>query len=175
MPKKASNKSNSEINPNPKATQSTSKDDKATKVKPTKETKVDEQDNFTILLKSTANKISPKSEGEIGYEIVKDDKAALYLRLSSNTSSGNFCKTPVLLKTVIDILAKQDVTDPFTSKIMKDVFQGKGSKNSNNTSFLMAACRSKDMMLIVSDTDKPLTSRLHKDFKSHSEKLLAMK
>jgi len=168
MPKKDKPKSTVKSS----VSKSSSKDDKT---KPTNKTKVEEKDNFIVLLKSTASKISPKSEGEIGYEIVKDDKGVLYLRLTSNTSSGNFCKTPVLLQSVIDILAKQDVVEPFTSKIMKDVFQGKGSNNSNNKSFLMAACRSNDMKLIVSDTDKALMSRLHKDFKSHSENLLAMK
>ena len=106
---------------------------------------------------------------------MKDEAGILYLRLTSNTSSGNFCKTPVLLQTVVDILAGQDVVNPFTSKILKDVFQGKGSKNSNNTSFLMAALRSKEILLAVPDTDKPTSSRLHKDFTANAKRLLAMK
>ena len=132
-------------------------------------------DNYKILIKALAYKISPKSEGEIGFELVKDETGILYLRLTSNTSSGNFCKTPVLLQTVVDILAAQNVVNPFTSKILKDVFQGKGSKNSNNTSFLMAALRSKELLLAVPDTDKPTSSRLHKDFTANSKRLLAMK
>ena len=137
-------------------------------------TKDDEQDSFTVLIKSKANKISPKSEGEIGFELVKDEKAILYLRLTSNSSSGNFCKTPVALISVIDVLNKQKADTAFTSKVIKDVFQGKGSRNSNNRSFLMAVLRSKDMGLTVADKDKPMSSNLSVEFKSQSDKLLGM-
>ena len=135
---------------------------------------VKEDDGFTTLIKADSSKISPKSEGTIGFELVKDEKDILYLRLTSNTSSGNFCKTPVSLQSVIDNLTKQVADKAFNSKIMSDVFQGKGSKNSNNTSFLIAALRSKEIALIVADEKSPLSSRLSKAFKAKGEQLLAM-
>ena len=135
---------------------------------------VNGEDGFTALIKANASKISPKSEGTISFELVKDEKGILYLRLTSNTSSGNFCKSPVILQSVIDILTKQVADKAFNSKIMSDVFQGKGSKNSNNTSFLIAALRSKEIALIVADEKSPLSSRLSKAFKAKGEQLLAM-
>ena len=137
-------------------------------------TKDEEQDNFTVIIKAQTNKISPKSEGSIGFELVKDEEAILYLRLTSNSSSGNFCKSPVALIAVIDVLNKQKVDTAFTSKVMKDVFQGKGSKNANNTSFLMAVLRSKEIGLTMANTDKPLSSNLSSAFKAQSERLLGM-
>ena len=155
-------------------TSSTDKANKAkTDIKPDI-TKDEAKDNFTVLIKAQANKISPKSEGTIGFELVKDDKAILYLRLTSNSSSGNFCKTPVTLQSIIDVLNKQLPDKPFTSKVLKDVFQGKGSRNSNNRSFLMAALRSKEIGLTVAVKDKPISSKLSVEFKAQSDKLLGM-
>lgn len=153
---------------------STADKSKADADKTSDKKKDEEQDTFTVLIKAQASKISPKSEGTIGYELVKDDGGVLYLRLASNTSSGNFCKTPVELQAVIDILDKQVADKAFNSKIMSCVFQGKGSKNSNNTSFLMAALRSKEIGLTVADTKSPLSSNLSATFKAQAEKLLAM-
>ncbi|MFK5948051.1 MAG: hypothetical protein QM500_04670 [Methylococcales bacterium] len=155
----------------------TSSKDKANKAKTDnkpKITKDEAQDNFTVLIKAKTKKISPKSEGSIGFELVKDKEAILYLRLTSNSSSGNFCKTPVSLNSVIDALNKQKADTAFTSKVIKDVFQGKGSRNSNNRSFLMAVLRSKDMGLTVADKDKSMSSKLSVEFKSQSDKLLGM-
>jgi len=135
---------------------------------------VKEDDGFTVIINANASKISPKSEGTISFEMVKDEKGILYLRLTSNTSSGNFCKSPVILQSVIDILTKQVADKAFNSKRMSDVFQGKGSKNSNNTSFWIAALRSKEIALIVADEKSPLSSRLSKAFKAKSEQLLGM-
>ncbi len=153
---------------------STSDKAKVTVDKGSDKSKEEEQDAFTVLIKAQASKISPKSEGSIGYELVKDDDGVLHLRLTSNTSSGNFCKTPVVLQAVIDILNKQVADKAFNSKIMLSVFQGKGSKNSNNTSFLMAALRSKEIGLTVADTKSPLSSNLSTTFKAQAKKLLAM-
>ena len=147
---------------------------KADTAKTSDKKKDEEQDTFTVLIKAQASKISPKSEGTIGYELVKDEEGVLFLRLTSNTSSGNFCKTPVALQSVIDILNKQVADKAFNSKIMSSVFQGKGSKNSNNTSFLMAALRSKDMGLTVADSKSPLSSNLSAAFKVQTKKLLGM-
>lgn len=155
-------------------TSSTDKPNKAkTDIKP--DTAKDEaQDNFIVLIKAQTNKISPKSEGTIGFELVKDEKAILYLRLTSNSSSGNFCKTPVALISVIDALNKHKADTAFTSKVIKDVFKGKGSRNANNRSFLMAALRSKEIGLTVADKDKPMSSKLSAAFKAQSDKLLGM-
>ena len=155
-------------------TSSTDKANKAkTDIKP-EITKDEAQDNFIVLIKAQTNKISPKSEGAIGFELVKDEEAILYIRLTSNSSSGNFCKTPVALISVIDVLNKQKADTAFTSKVIKDVFQGKGSRNSNNRSFLMAVLRSKDMGLTIADKDKPMLSNLSAAFKTQSDKLLGM-
>lgn len=136
--------------------------------------KEDEKDNFIVLVKSKAKKVSPKSDDSIEFELVKDEEGLIYLRLTKNDSGGNFCKTPVLLQSIIDVLNKQTKDEPFNSRVMKDVFQGKGSKNANNTSFLMAALRSKDMGLAIADKDKPISSILSPELKSQSEKLLKM-
>lgn len=158
--------------PATKETKSTTKKRETLSLK--KNEQVKEDDGFTALIKANASKISPKSEGTIGFELVKDEKGILYLRLTSNTSSGNFCKNPVTLQSVVDVLTKQVADKAFNSRIMSDVFQGKGSKNSNNTSFLIAALRAKEIALIVADEKSTLSSRLSKAFKAKSEQLLAM-
>ena len=133
-----------------------------------------EQNVFTILVTGEASKIGQKSEGKIGYELIKDKEGILYLRLTSNSSSGNFCKTPVLLQDVIDLLQRQLADRAFNSKILSSAFQGKGSKSANNTSFLMAVLRSEEVALIRADVVRPLTSKLSPDFAERVKQLLAL-
>jgi len=167
MVRKASTASKKSTNDGDKGEVNTIKKTATTAIAP-------EQNVFTILVTGEASKIGQKSEGKIGYELIKDKEGTLYLRLTSNSSSGNFCKTPVLLQDVIDLLRRQLSDRAFNSKILSSAFQGKGSKSANNTSFLMAVLRSEEVALIRADVVRPLTSKLSPDFAERVKQLLAL-
>lgn len=132
-----------------------------------------EASGFSAVFKSKAKKLSPKADGHISYQLIKDIKGVLSIQLLENTSGGIFSKNPIPLKSVIDILAKQDAARAFKSSIVKDVFTGKGSKSANNTSFLIAVLRSKEIALVVPNDKSQFLSNLSPDFKSKAKSLLA--
>ncbi len=127
----------------------------------------------SVVFKSKAKKLSPKAEGHITYQLIKDSKGVLSIQLMENTSGGIFSKTPIPVKSVTDILSKQDPARAFKSSIVKDVFSGKGSKSANNTSFLIAVLRSKEIGLVVPNGKSQFLSNLSSDFKAKAKSLLA--
>lgn len=130
--------------------------------------------DFKILLEGTASKLSPKSEGHITYQLIKDLNDARFIRLVANTSGGNFCKNPIPIKSIIDVLVKQSVDRAFKSSIMKDVFIGKGANSSNNTGFLISVLRAPEVGLITANSKRKFLSNLSKDFDVQSKKLLTL-
>ena len=131
-------------------------------------------DHLTILLEAQAKKLSPKSEGHITFQLIKSNDDVISLQLLANTSGGNFSKTPVPLKVIIDVLTKQPADKAFKSSIIKDVFSGKGSKSSNNSAFLISALRASEIKLIVPNDKSKFLSNLSKDFEAQSKKLLSL-
>jgi len=131
-------------------------------------------DDLKILLEGTASKLSPKSEGHITYQLVKDLNDDRFIRLVANTSGGNFCKNPIPIKLIIDVLAKQSVDRAFKSSIMRDVFIGKGANSSNNTGFLISVLRAPEVGLITANIKNKFQSNLSKDFDAQSKKLLIL-
>lgn len=129
---------------------------------------------FKIILEGTASKLSPKSEGHITYQLVKDLNDDRFIRLVANTSGGNFCKNPIPIKSIIDVLAKQSIDSAFKSSIMKDVFIGKGANSSNNTGFLISVLRTPEVGLITANIKRKFLSNLSKDFDAQSKKLLTL-
>ena len=146
---------------------------KGSKSGKTDRSKTDSQEDYNILFSGTAKKLSPKSDGLIGYELIKDTKNEHYIRLTENASGGIFCKNPVPLKSIVSVLDKQIPDKPFKSSIMKDVFVGKGSKSANNTSFLIAVLRTPDIALIVSTKNSQFLSTLSPEFKAKANQLLS--
>ncbi|WP_444998441.1 hypothetical protein [Aliikangiella sp. IMCC44359] len=132
-----------------------------------------EVSGFSVVFKSKARKLSPKAEGYITYQLIKDTKGILSIQLLENTSGGIFSKNPIPLKSVIDTLGEQDVARAFKSSLMKNVFTGKGSKSANNTSFLIAVLRSKEIGLVVPNDKSQFLSNLSPDFKAKAKSLLA--
>ena len=128
--------------------------------------------DFSILFEAKANKLSPKSEGHITFQLIKDNDDVISLQLLANTSGGNFSKNPVPLKLIIDVLAKQSADRGFKSSIIKDVFIGKGAKSSNNPAFLICALRTPEVGLITASVTNKFLSYLSKDFEAQSKKLL---
>lgn len=130
-------------------------------------------DDFSILIEARAKKLSPKSDGHITFQLIKDNDGVVSLKLLANTSGGNFSKNPVPLKTIVDVLAKQSEDRAFKSSVIKDVFVGKGSKSSNNSAFLISALRSPEIGLVVASEKSKFLSNLSKDFEAQSKKLLS--
>jgi hypothetical protein len=130
--------------------------------------------NFSVLLEAQAKKLSPKSEGHITFQLIKSNDDVISLQLLANTSGGNFSKTPVSLKTIIEVLAKQSADRAFKSSIIKDVFTGKGSESSNNSAFMISALRATEIGLIVPNDKSKFLSNLSNDFEAQSKKLLSL-
>lgn len=142
---------------------------------------INESDNkevkttFKTLYKGHAKKLSPKAEGHIVFQLIEDDKGVKYLQLLENTNGGVFSKSPVPLQLILSTLEKQQQDKPFKSSIVKDVFTGKGSKSANNTSFMIAVLRAKDIELLVSSENSQFLSKLSPNFKAKAKQLLAKK
>ena len=130
---------------------------------------------FKILHKGHAKKLSPKAEGHIIFQLIEDDNGVKYLQLLENTNGGVFSKSPVPLQLILSTLEKQQQDKPFKSSIVKDLFTGKGSKSANNTSFMIAVLRSKDIELLVSSENSQFLSKLSPNFKAKAKQLLAKK
>lgn len=130
--------------------------------------------NYKVLLEGSASKLSPKSEGHITFQLIKDNEDVISLQLLANTSGGNFCTTPTPIKSIIDVLAKQSADKAFKSSIIKDVFIGKGAKSSNNPAFLICALRAPEIALVVPNEKSKFLSNLSKDFEAQSTKLLSL-
>jgi hypothetical protein len=130
---------------------------------------------FKTLHKGHAKKLSPKAEGHITFQLIEDDKGLKYLQLLENTNGGVFSKLPVPLQLILSTLEKQQHDKAFKSSIVKDVFTGKGAKSANNTSFMIAVLRSKDIELLVSSEKSQFLSKLSPNFKVKAKQLLAKK
>jgi len=142
-----------------------------------KPTNIDERSDANndckVILEGNASKLSPKSEGHITFQLIKDNEEVISLQLLANTSGGNFCKNPIPIKSIIDVLAKQSADKAFKSSIIKDVFIGKGAKSSNNPAFLVCALRAPEIGLLVPNEKSKFLSNLSKDFEAQSAKLLS--
>ena len=137
-----------------------------------KDKEVKEPENiFEVLFKGKANKISTKSNGHIGFEFLRDKAGDLFIRLTSNTSGGIFSKNPISFKAVTDNLDKQEADKAFKSSLMKNVFEGKGSKSSNNTSFLIAVLRTKEFKLLQPSIKSSYLSQLSNDYHINVDRL----
>ncbi|URQ89991.1 hypothetical protein [Pseudoalteromonas sp. SCSIO 43101] len=102
-------------------------------------------DYHTVLVGLTG-KLSTKSNGTIGFELArnKQDKE-LYIRATSNSDAGLFSKEWISMEAIYTLLDKHK-DQPFKSSIFKSVING---ASSNNTSFLAAILRDKDIALLV--------------------------
>jgi len=130
--------------------------------------------DFQVVLEGQAKKLSPKTEGHIRFQLIKDKSKTLHLKMVSNSNGGNFSKNPIPFKLIESVLSKQDKSKSFKSTILKEAFVGKGSKSANNTSFLAAVLRSKEIALIVPSDKSQFLSNLSPEFKVQSKKLLAL-
>lgn len=131
-----------------------------------------QSDKTTTLIKAQTPKLSPKADGHITFQLIKDVKGALAIQLLENTSGGIFSKNPIPLEDVVALLGKQSPNRPFKSSLVKGLFSGKGSKSANNASFLIAVLRSKEIGFIVPSESSQFLSVLDADFKAKSKALL---
>ncbi len=130
--------------------------------------------DYKVLLEGSASKLSPKSEGHITFQLIKDNEEVISIQLLANTSGGNFCKTAIPIKSIIDVLTKQPANKGLKSLVIKDVFIGKGAKSSNNPAFLVCALRAPEIGLLVPNEKSKFLSNLSADFKEQSAKLLSL-
>ena len=153
----------------------TKTEQKATKSTGKQSINNDSMTTFKTLLTGSAKKLSPKAEGHINFQLIEDDNNEKYLQLLKNSSGGVFSKSPVPLQLILSTLDKQLPEKPFKSSVVRDVFTGRGSKSANNTSFLIAVLRSKDINLLVSSENSQFLSMLSPNYKAKAKQLLAIK
>ena len=101
---------------------------------------------FNLILQCEANKLNPKINSKIFFDILINDKEEIFIKLTANESGGLFSKEAIPLNKIFELLDNIENDKPFKSNVFKSVFKG-GS--ANNTGFLAATLRSKDIGLIV--------------------------
>lgn len=121
-----------------------------------------------IIEKGTADKLSPKSEGKIYYQLARnqDDKAN-YLRITGNDGGGLHSREWIALDKVITTLSGQ-AGHPFKSSALKECMVG---KSANNASFLAAILRSSDIGLIKPSEKSTFHHLLVDDFEQRAASL----
>ena len=101
---------------------------------------------FEILLSGLAPKLSTKSSGKIGFELLLDlGNNSQYIRLISNDSGGLFSKKMVKLDDLYEVLEGMEEGISFKSSMFQHLITG----SANNVSFLSAALRCNDLALIL--------------------------
>ncbi|ODS12404.1 hypothetical protein [Vibrio scophthalmi] len=161
---------------NPTAKKPTTKTPK-TQTTPTKdskgsEAKVPDANGYQVLLDAKAPKISPKTTGQINYQIgISDSDQTLAIRMVSNDGGGLHTKEWISLIVLTDLLDGQE-GNTFKSTILKSVMKG---ASANNAGFLAAVLRSEKLRLIVPSDKSLYLHQLPADYKERKAQLLSMK
>ncbi|PMH09494.1 hypothetical protein [Vibrio splendidus] len=127
-------------------------------------------DHFTnVALDGKANKLSPKTQNHVFYELsVHDDLNTLFLRLSGNEGGGLHSKEWIAFEDIVAVLNEQD-DKPFKSTVLKSVFKG-GS--ANNAGFMAAALRG--LLLILPSEKSVFLHVLAPDYEQRRDELMSL-
>jgi len=127
------------------------------------------KDPIQILVRYTASKLSPRSEGLIFYAIGRHEiSGELFLKITGNQGGGLHSKEWIELSAVDEILQSLPADKPFKSSVMKKLFK---SGSANNAGFLCAILRSEGLKLLKKADGNPL---LHELVADYSQRLLAL-
>ena len=126
-------------------------------------------DPIQILVRYTASKLSPRSEGLIFYAIGRHEVSGeLFLKITGNQGGGLHSKEWIELSAVDEILQLLPADKPFKSSVMKRLFK---SGSANNAGFLCAILRSDGMKLLKKADGNPM---LHELVADYSQRLLSL-
>ncbi len=127
------------------------------------------KDPIQILVRYTASKLSPRSEGLIFYAIGRHEVSGeLFLKITGNQGGGLHSKEWIELSAVDEILQSLPADKPFKSSVMKKLFK---SGSANNAGFLCAILRSDGMKLLKKADGNPM---LHELVADYSQRLSAL-
>lgn len=127
------------------------------------------KDPIQILVRYTASKLSPRSEGLIFYAIGRHEVSGeLFLKITGNQGGGLHSKEWIELSAVDEILQSLPADKPFKSSVMKKLFK---SGSANNAGFLCAILRSDGMKLLKKADGNPMLHELAADY---SQRLSAL-
>ena len=127
------------------------------------------KDPIQILVRYTASKLSPRSEGLIFYAIGRHEVSGeLFLKITGNQGGGLHSKEWIELSAVDEILQLLPADKPFKSSVMKRLFK---SGSANNAGFLCAILRSDGMKLLKKADGNPM---LHELVADYSQRLSAL-
>ncbi|HFQ5079676.1 hypothetical protein [Vibrio vulnificus] len=162
------------MNPTAKKTTTKNPKGKTTPMKDPKGTEIQapDTDGYQVLLDAEAPKISPKTTGQINYQIgISDSDQTLAIRMVSNDGGGLHTKEWISLMVLTELLDGQE-GNTFKSTILKSVMKG---ASANNAGFLAAVLRSEKLRLIVPSDKSLYLHQLPADYKERKAQLFAMK
>ncbi len=121
-----------------------------------------QKDPIQVLVRYTASKLSPRSEGLIFYAIGRHEfSGELFLRITGNQGGGLHSKEWIELSAVDEILLSLPADKPFKSSVMKKLFK---SGSANNAGFLCAILRSEGLKLLKKADGNPMLHELVADY-----------
>ena len=127
------------------------------------------KDPIQVLVRYTASKLSPRSEGLIFYAIGRHEVSGeLFLKITGNQGGGLHSKEWIELSAVDEILQSLPADKPFKSSVMKKLFK---SGSANNAGFLCAILRSEGLKLLKKADGNPM---LHELVADYSQRLSAL-
>ena len=127
------------------------------------------KDPIQILVRYTASKLSPRSEGLLFYAIGRHEVSGeLFLKITGNQGGVLHSKEWIELSAVDEILQSLPADKPFKSSVMKKLFK---SGSANNAGFLCAILRSDGMKLLKKADGNPM---LHELVADYSQRLLSL-
>jgi len=100
--------------------------------------------DIRILKSSTTKSISGKSS--LKYELGCSSDSTVYLRLTSNSSAGQFSPEWICIDDILKALAKGHKGSPLTSFLLEPLFKG---KSVNTPAFLMAALTQERILRVL--------------------------
>jgi hypothetical protein len=120
------------------------------------------KDPIQILVRYTASKLSPRSDGLIFYAIgCHEASGELFLKITGNQGGGLHSKEWIELSAVNEILQSLPADKPFKSSVMKKLFK---SGSANNAGFLCAILRSEGLKLLKKADGNPMLHELVADY-----------
>ncbi|MYM96491.1 hypothetical protein [Duganella vulcania] len=107
--------------------------------------------SFWLLKEGIAPKLSARSEGSIGYNVLADiDRQQLFIAITSNRGGGYFSKERVGFTKIEACLDTSLPAKPFPSKTFKQAFVG---RSSNNAGFLTTALRNEGLITAAPEAE----------------------
>jgi hypothetical protein len=136
--------------------------------KPTDKTDNTPEPTITIIKKATCKSLAGNST--LTYEVGKNDKDVIQLRIASNSGGGFFSDEWVTLNKILKAIKDWPADHPITSLALRVLFNG---KSVNTPSFLLAALLKEGILAPVPDKKRHFQLGETKPFLEAVAKLVA--